>query len=164
MPLEWCFQPGVKLDFRHLPDGHVVSAAEVQAELARIRHALSPLEIVIINTRAGCRYGSDDYVRWAGHIGYGIRPLFFKAGQSEAQLAAAEKAIAVDPTRASLYYFKAQALVSKATIDSQTQKMTLPPGCAEAYQKYLQLEPNGQFSADAKGILSAAGVSPGKKS
>ena len=90
--------------------------------------------------------------------------FFFKAGQSEAQLAAAEKAIAADPTRASLYYFKAQALVSKATIDPQTQKMTLPPGCAEAYQKYLQLEPNGQFSADAKGVLTAAGVPLGKKS
>src|SRR5579862_1379740 len=24
VPLEWCFQPGVKLDFRHLADGHVV--------------------------------------------------------------------------------------------------------------------------------------------
>ena len=28
VPLEWCFQPSVKLDFRHLPDGHVVSADE----------------------------------------------------------------------------------------------------------------------------------------
>src|SRR5262245_32093828 len=26
VPLEWCFQPGVKLDFRALPDGHVVTA------------------------------------------------------------------------------------------------------------------------------------------
>jgi kynurenine formamidase len=25
VPLEWCFQPGVKLDFRHLGDGHVVT-------------------------------------------------------------------------------------------------------------------------------------------
>ena len=86
--------------------------------------------------------------------------LFFKAGDSEGQLAAAEKAIAADPTRAALYYFKAQALVSKASIDPQSQKMTLPPGCAEAYQKYLQLDPNGQFSADAKGILTAAGLAP----
>jgi kynurenine formamidase len=62
VPLDWCFQPGVKLDFRHLPDGHVVNAAEVEAELARIQHELSPLEIVLINTRAGSRYGSDDYV------------------------------------------------------------------------------------------------------
>ncbi|MDX5412029.1 MAG: cyclase family protein, partial [Rhodobacterales bacterium] len=33
VPLEWCMNPGVKLDFRHLPDGHLVSAAEVEAEL-----------------------------------------------------------------------------------------------------------------------------------
>ena len=26
VPLEWCFQPAVKLDFRHLPDGCVVGA------------------------------------------------------------------------------------------------------------------------------------------
>jgi hypothetical protein len=36
-------------------------------------------------------------------------------------------------------------------------KMVLPPGCAEAYQKYLQLDPKGPYSADAKGILAAAG-------
>lgn len=83
--------------------------------------------------------------------------LFFKAGQSDAQLAAAEKAIAADPTRPANYYFKAQALVSKATIDPTTQKLTLPPGCAEAYQKYLQLDPHGQFSADARSILASVG-------
>lgn len=62
VPLEWCFQPGLKLDFRHLPDGHVVTAAEVEAELARIGHALKPLEIVVVNTAAGAAYGQDDYV------------------------------------------------------------------------------------------------------
>ncbi len=62
VPLEWCFQPGVKLDFRHLPDGHVAQPAEVEAELRRIGHDLKPLEIVVVNTRAGSRYGGDDYV------------------------------------------------------------------------------------------------------
>jgi kynurenine formamidase len=62
IPLEWCFQPGVKLDFRHFPDGYVVTADDVDAELARVGHALQPLEIVVINTRAGSRYGHDDYV------------------------------------------------------------------------------------------------------
>src|ERR1700734_2516509 len=38
VPLDWCFQPGVKLDFRHLPDGHVVTAEEVARELERIEH------------------------------------------------------------------------------------------------------------------------------
>ncbi len=33
VPLDWFFRPGVKLDFRALPDGHMVSAKEVEAEL-----------------------------------------------------------------------------------------------------------------------------------
>ena len=70
VPLEWCFQPGVKLDFRHLPDGHVVTAAEVEGELARIGHRLQPLEIVMINTRAGSRYGERDYVSAGCGMGY----------------------------------------------------------------------------------------------
>ena len=60
--LDWCFQPGVKLDFRHFADGYVVTAADVEAELQRIGHTLSPLEIVVINTAAGARYGGDSYV------------------------------------------------------------------------------------------------------
>ncbi len=62
MPLEWCFNPAVKLDFRHLPDGYVVSAKETEAELARIGHDLQPLDIVVVNTSAGAAYGQDDYV------------------------------------------------------------------------------------------------------
>jgi tetratricopeptide (TPR) repeat protein len=84
--------------------------------------------------------------------------FFFQAGNSEAQLAAANQAIAIDPGRAMLYYFRGQALVSSATVDPKTQKMILPPGCAEAYQKYLDLDFNGPYSADAKSILTAAGV------
>lgn len=63
IPLDWCYARGVKLDFRNLPDGHVVSATEVREELERINHELRPLDIVLINTRAGLRYGQDDYLR-----------------------------------------------------------------------------------------------------
>lgn len=70
MPLDWCFQPGVKLDFRHFDDGYRVSAADVEAELKRIGHELNPLEIVVINTRAGERYGHDDYVTSGCGMGY----------------------------------------------------------------------------------------------
>jgi hypothetical protein len=34
--------------------------------------------------------------------------------------------------------------------------MILPPGCEEAYQKYLELAPTGRFAADVKGILAEA--------
>jgi tetratricopeptide (TPR) repeat protein len=87
--------------------------------------------------------------------------FFFQAGNSDEQLKAADEAIAVDPTRAMLYYFKGQALVGKATVDPKTQKIVLPPGCAEAYKKYLSLEPNGPFAADARGVLAAAGIPAG---
>ncbi len=62
VPLDWCYRPGVKLDFRGFADGYVVTAADVEAELERIGHRLSPFEIVVVNTRAGTRYGEDDYV------------------------------------------------------------------------------------------------------
>src|SRR5215471_15058598 len=45
VPLEWCFQPGVKLDFRTLPDGYVVTA------------------------RAGSAYGKPDYVAAGAGMG-----------------------------------------------------------------------------------------------
>jgi kynurenine formamidase len=62
VPLEWCFAPGVKLDFRHLPDGYVATPDDVETELARIGHTLKPYDIVVVNTRAGSRYGEADYV------------------------------------------------------------------------------------------------------
>lgn len=68
--LDWCFQPGVKLDFRHFSDGYVVTANDVEAELTRIGHTLSPLEIVVVNTAAGRRYGQDDYVTAGCGMGY----------------------------------------------------------------------------------------------
>lgn len=70
VPLDWCFQPGVKLDFRHFEDGYVVSAQDVKEELGRIGHRLSPLEIVVINTAAGQRYGDPDYVTAGCGMGY----------------------------------------------------------------------------------------------
>ena len=45
VPLDWCFQPGVE-------------------------HTLTPLEIVVINTRAGSRYGHADYVSSGCGMGY----------------------------------------------------------------------------------------------
>jgi kynurenine formamidase len=70
VPLEWCFQPGVKLDFRDRPDGYVCTAKDVADELQRIGHEIQPLDIVVVNTRAGSRYGSPDYVNAGSGMGY----------------------------------------------------------------------------------------------
>jgi len=62
VPLEWCYKPGIKLDFRNFPNGYVIQVNDVKEELERINHKLSPFEIVLVNTKAGSRYGHDDYV------------------------------------------------------------------------------------------------------
>jgi kynurenine formamidase len=70
IPLDWCLQPGVKLDFRHFADGYVATAADIEAELKRIGHTLKPLEIVVVNTAAGAAYGQPDYVSRGCGMGY----------------------------------------------------------------------------------------------
>lgn len=80
VPLDWCLQPGVKLDFTSLPDGYVVTASDVQKELDRIGHSLSPLEIVVVNTRAGQRYGHDDYLTSGCGMGYEATMFLLERG------------------------------------------------------------------------------------
>ena len=88
--------------------------------------------------------------------------IFFQANNADAQVAAAQEALKVDPNAAVLYYVIGQGLVQKATMapdpsNPKVQRIVLPPGCAEAYQKYLELAPNGPYAADAQGILAQAG-------
>lgn len=95
--------------------------------------------------------------------------IFFQQNNGPGQVAAADKAIAADPNPndpnlALVYYLKGQGLVANATMgpdpkNPKAQIIILPPGCAEAYQKYLQLAPDGPYAADAKGILQQAGQS-----
>jgi kynurenine formamidase len=70
IPLDWCFRPGVKLDFRHFADGYVVTAADVEAELQRIGHVLEPLDIVVVNTAAGGAVGDPNYINVGCGMGY----------------------------------------------------------------------------------------------
>ena len=67
-PLEYFLQAGVKLDFRHFPDGYVATGADVEAELLRIGHTLQPLDIVLVNTAAGAADGAADCI----HKGCGM--------------------------------------------------------------------------------------------
>jgi kynurenine formamidase len=62
VPLDWCIGRGVKLDFRSMPDGHVVTAQEVEAEFDRIGHSLQAGDIVLVNTGAAAHYGTPAYV------------------------------------------------------------------------------------------------------
>lgn len=79
--------------------------------------------------------------------------VFSQVGNADAQAAAADKAIVADPKNPILYYLKGQALAGKITVDAKSGAYIVPPGCIEAYQKYLELAPTGQFAAEAKAII-----------
>ncbi len=83
--------------------------------------------------------------------------IFFQEHNTTAQVAAADEAIKELPDLAILYYIKGQGLVQNATVDPKTQRIVLPPDCTAAYKKYLELDPDGQFADEVRGILQQAG-------
>ena len=70
----------------------------------------------------------------------------------------AQEAQAADPNKPIPYYLKGKALINKASVDPKTNKIVAPPGCAESYEKYLELAPDGPFAADAKSVLAEMGT------
>jgi tetratricopeptide (TPR) repeat protein len=84
--------------------------------------------------------------------------VMFNAGQGDKSLAAAEKAIAADPKRPDPYFIKGQALLSKATdVDPKTGMIKALPGTVEAYEKYLELAPDGPQAETVQQILQGLG-------
>ncbi len=70
VPLDWCLRPGVKLDFRDVPDGHVVTADEMAAAFVKIGYDPQPFDIVLVNTAAGAALGGLDFLSKGCGFGY----------------------------------------------------------------------------------------------
>jgi tetratricopeptide (TPR) repeat protein len=93
----------------------------------------------------------------AGVAFYNEAAVYFNAQKLKEAAEAADKSIAADPKRADTYYIKASALIPGATLDPATKKFVLPPGCLEAYQEYLELDPTGRHAQDVKDLLANLG-------
>src|SRR6202158_5075125 len=78
------------------------------------------------------------------------------AGKVDAAIAAFDKVIAAAPTKAEAYYWKGVNLIGKATLKGD--KMVAPEGTAEAFQKYLELQPQGRMAQPAKDMLASIGA------
>ena len=77
--------------------------------------------------------------------------IFFQERNADAQVAAADEALAIDPNQAILYYIKGQGLIQKATVDPKTNRIVLPPDCTEAYQRYLGLKSDRSLRGRGEG-------------
>jgi kynurenine formamidase len=67
IPLQWCMNDGVLLDFSHMADGERITVADVEKELDRIGYEIKPLDIVLVRTGADAAWGTAQYlVKGAG--------------------------------------------------------------------------------------------------
>jgi tetratricopeptide (TPR) repeat protein len=89
---------------------------------------------------------------------YNQGAVLTNSGKVDEANAAFDKSIAADPNKAESYYQKGVNLINKATTD-KTGKVIPAPGTAEALNKYLELQPTGQFAEGAKGMLQYIGSS-----
>src|ERR1039457_6982871 len=90
----------------------------------------------------------------AGQFYYNLGASLVNAGQSEQAVAAFKKAIEIDPKHADSYYQLGVYLIGKASFAADG-KVTPVAGTAEAFQKYLELAPTGQFADSAKAMLES---------
>ena len=81
----------------------------------------------------------------------------YNTGNTEGALAACDKAIAADPTKADAYFIKGSLMMGAGKMDAQG-KYIPPDGTAEALNKYLELAPDGAHAKDVKDMLQAIGA------
>jgi len=93
-----------------------------------------------------------------GKYYYNLGAILVNSGQNEAASEAFKKAIELTPTYADAYYQYGITLVSKAAIGSDG-KVTPVAGTVEAFQKYLELQPNGPYAQSAKEMMTSLGSS-----
>jgi tetratricopeptide (TPR) repeat protein len=92
----------------------------------------------------------------AGSYYFNEGAVLTNTGKVDEAIAAFDKALQVDPTRADAYYWKGVDLMGKAT--TKGDKMVAPEGTAEAFNKYLELAPTGEYADPAKQMLATIGA------
>jgi tetratricopeptide (TPR) repeat protein len=93
----------------------------------------------------------------AGRYNYNMGAVLTNSGQTDAACTAFQKAIAADPNYADAHYQMGICLTGKATAKPDGS-LVFPEGTSQAFQKYLELKPDGPFSESAKGMLQTMGT------
>src|SRR5271165_5597173 len=87
---------------------------------------------------------------------FNIGIVNYNASKSDDAVAAFDKSISLDPNKADAYYYKGMALLTKATL-AKDGKYSPAPGTVEAFQKYLDLKPDGPNAQTAKDTIAMLG-------
>jgi tetratricopeptide (TPR) repeat protein len=87
---------------------------------------------------------------------YNLGAVLTNSGKVEEANQAFDKALAIKPDYADAYYWKGVNMLAKATLKGD--KMEAPPGTAENFNKYLELQPSGPHAEAAKQMLASIGA------
>lgn len=80
---------------------------------------------------------------------FNLGAVLYNTGKMDDAAEAFKRAISVDAKDANAYFWLGLSLAGKMTTDP-SGKVTTPPGTLDAFQKYLELAPNGPNAAAAK--------------
>lgn len=92
----------------------------------------------------------------AGRYYYNLGAVLTNIGQLDPAGEAFKKAIEADPNYADAQYQYGVYLVSKAQTTADG-KVVPVPGTREAFEKYLELKPNGPYAESARGMIATIG-------
>src|SRR6185369_959226 len=121
----------------------------VSARLGKVDEAVSSYEQAVqLDPSGASRY----------YFNEGIT-LYNSAGDESSRKKAVEaldKVLAADPNKADAYFLKGASLFAMSTQKSDGT-LDPPAGTGESLQKYLELQPSGNYAAQAKEMLSTIG-------
>ncbi len=89
----------------------------------------------------------------AGKYYFNLGAVLVNSMQYDAAVDAFKKAVAANPKYAPAWYQIGIALAAKLTYDKDGKPIP-PEGMKEALEKYLELDPNGQYAQSAKDMLT----------
>jgi tetratricopeptide (TPR) repeat protein len=87
-----------------------------------------------------------------GKAYFNICATLYNTGDMNGVLKSCDKAIQFDPNKADAWFIKGSAMFGKGEPDRSGKYMP-PNGTADALNKYLELDPNGEHAADVKEML-----------
>ncbi len=83
---------------------------------------------------------------------FNLGVVMYNKGRMDEAASALKKATDMDPSFADAYFWEGQALFGKATTTAEG-KISPAPGTAEAFEKYLKLDPTGKHVTEAQAVL-----------
>ena len=139
---------GAKPDDPKIMAAYYNNLGQAEARTGQLDEAVKSYDLAAQQNPAG-----------AAQYYYNQGAVLTNSGKVDEANAAFDKSIAADPTKADSYYQKGVNLINKATTDPKTGKVIPAPGTEEALNKYLELQPTGQFAEGAKSMLQYIGSS-----